>query len=163
MESPEDRELAGLLLGNEPDWSNGHYSSYSAFGYGNEYGGAFLCPAMIEIVLPRLCASGRFGWLRPKDSSHREELSPLAWDDGLPWRFRLNAELSGDRKNWQIRGELNRGRLNGGEETADLKDPLLLVANEIVVFRDQIARLDVDADTFQWIASCAARANWTFR
>ena len=66
LESPADRELAGLLIGNEADWSTGYYSGYSTYGgYGQEYSGAFVNAAMVDVIFPRLCS---LGTIRPDRS-----------------------------------------------------------------------------------------------
>ena len=78
---------------------------------------------------------------------NQDEIHPLAWDEGPPWQFQLNAAPSADKRHWRIWGELARNA-----ETIDLKTPLLLTASGLVIFSDRIARLTTDVETFQWIA-----------
>ena len=141
----QDRRLAGMLAGNEGretyGYSYGNYRTYSQFS------DVALRPALFDVVLPALCASGRFGWLESDGVNREQEVHTLTWDDGLPWRFQLEVCKSTDGQTWQFAGELRRGT-----EIVSVDRPLLLLAHGLVVFTDRIARLEF-ADDFAWVAS----------
>ncbi|MEM7583984.1 MAG: DEAD/DEAH box helicase [Acidobacteriota bacterium] len=103
-------------------------------------------PAVLyDTVLPRLCATGRFGWVR-HESKDPSQASTLAWDDGDPWSFSLSLESHDEQDFMSLVGTLRRG-----DERRPLTEPLLLLADGIVVWSDRIARL-ADEGTFPWIS-----------
>ena len=140
----DDRWLLGMLVGNEIRSSYGY--NYHGIGSYAEVRDFSVVPAMFEVLLPRLCATGRFGWL-PNDGINREdEVQVLAWDDGPPWQFQLEVSKTPDAERWRFDGALRRGN-----EVAELGAPLLLLAHRLVIFADRIARLEV-GPSFSWIA-----------
>ncbi|MCE9545292.1 MAG: DEAD/DEAH box helicase [Planctomycetia bacterium] len=142
LAAAEDRALVGLLLGNEID--DGYASYYHDDG-GEEYSGVFIAPSLFDTMLPKLCASGRFGWRDERQATDRDLIHPLAWDDGPPWEVRLHVGRSTDGRNWQISGRLVRG-----DSEAELSVPLLLMMHGLVIFPDHIARLQA-AEEFPWV------------
>ncbi len=144
LPSAEDRALLGLLSGNERDEGLGYsYGGYSAFNALSDFA---VTPSMFEVVLPRLCASGRFGWLPANDAVGDAPVRPLAWDDGPAWRLRLDVTKTADRKHWKLDGVLERGA-----NVADLSSALLLLAMGLVIFPDCVARFDAGTE-FPWTA-----------
>ena len=147
----EDRELLELLLGNRGQ-SNSYYNGY---GYGYEYydsgylseekfSGCTLSAALYEIVLPRLCATKRFGWVPGLKKD--EPMRPLAWDGGAPWEFKLRIDQDGQEKAWRIWGNLVRD----GEEM-DLSAPVDYLSGGLLIFPGRLARLD-PGDDASWLA-----------
>ncbi|MBI2826045.1 MAG: hypothetical protein HYX69_15275 [Planctomycetia bacterium] len=143
LPSAEDRTLLGLLAGNERDLDYGP----SVMPYGNYWDltDCATVAAMFDILLPRLCASGRFGWLPDDGLTDDEQVRLLAWDDGPPRKVTLHVTKSPDRKHWQLDARLERGAA-----VEELSRPLLLLASGLVMFPDRIARLDA-GDDFRWI------------
>lgn len=133
----EDRVVIGLLAGNQPAWSYDNSQGY-------HYGGAFadlsdfaLAPAMCEILLPRLCATGRFAVSNNMYGPEAGSLQLLSWDDGPAWKAKLCVEKMPDGKLWTLSGRLQRE----GDVVA-LKDPLALSSAGYVVFSDRMARFE---------------------
>ncbi len=146
IESTEDRTLVDLLLGNEADTFDHPY--YGSFDYGQsaEYQGVKIARPMFELLLPKLAATGRFGWLeRGRARGDADTVHPLAWDDGPPWQFQLEARRSADGRQWELGGRLVRG-----EAKEELESPLVLMKYGLVIFRDRIARLAM-GEAFPWI------------
>jgi hypothetical protein len=145
LADPQERRLASMLAGNKVretyGYSYGNHRTHSGFT------DVLLRPAMFDLVLPALCASGRFGWLENDGANREQEVHRLAWDDGPPYRFELEVSRSTDGQAWQFTGDLRRG-----DEAVALETPLLLLAHGLVVFTDRIARLDCQAE-FSWIAA----------
>jgi superfamily II DNA or RNA helicase len=140
----DDRWLLGMLVGNEV--RSGYGYNYHGISSYSELRDFSIAPAMFDALLPRLCATARFGWL-PNDGVNREDdVTILAWDDGPPWQFQLEVNKTPDARRWRFGGVLRRG-----DEVADLGAPLLLLAHGLVIFADRIARLDVGPG-FSWIA-----------
>lgn len=139
-----DQRLLQLLLGNE---ARHDMYSYGGYSYGNyRRQGCLVAPVMYELILPELCATGRFVWLRDYNSPV-EEVQPIAWDGGSPWHFHLQATANDGQKSWDLTGTLVR---NG--EVADLREPVLLLSDGLVLFPDRVSRLQA-ADDFGWIAA----------
>ncbi|HEY2837582.1 MAG TPA: SNF2-related protein [Pirellulales bacterium] len=135
LADPEDRALLGLIAGNEIHGSYGgmyHDSYYSMSTFA-------ITEPMFEVVLPRLCASGRFGWPSDEDA-----VKPLAWDDGPAWSIQLRIAKAPDGKTWKISGELARGK-----ERAELHSPLAVLSAGLIVFPDRIGKFE-PGDRFHW-------------
>jgi superfamily II DNA or RNA helicase len=147
----EDSQLLALLAGSNSAASNFTASPYDPYGYANRYSYGYygamkyaISPPMVELLLPKLAATSRFGW-SDGDFADTGELHPLAWDEGDPWRFELAVTPSQADGNWQVAGRLRRG-----DEIILLDRPKLLLAGGLVVFDDRVARLDVQG-AFGWI------------
>jgi superfamily II DNA or RNA helicase len=153
---PQDRDLLQLLLGNDAQSDAGHMSQYYSGPYHDytTYTRCAVWPAMYDLLLPRLSASGRFVWLLDV-SQPVEEGRTIAWDDGPAWRFRMRIEPDDARQRWTVVGELYRDG-----QTAGLDEVVLLLAHGLVLFPDRVARLDA-ADEFDWIS--ALRKNPTIQ
>jgi len=134
----EDREIVSLLAGNIRD-------SYS-YGYGPPSQGnasttyRLLYPLSVQIM-SRAARTGRCFLRSTMDS---DDLTPLIWDDGGPWAFRLQLRPH-EPQGWEIRGVLQRS-----EESMDVAEPALLLEGGLVFATGNVAPLAEDAH-FQWI------------
>lgn len=144
LPSEDDRALIGLLAGNESDYGQSYY--YNGYSSYQECGDFAIAPSMLDIVLPRLAASGRFGWLQENGAAGEEPVRLLTWDHGDPWKLHLELAKAADGKHWQLQGTLQRGEVN-----EPLASPLLILSAGLVVFADRIARFDA-AGGFEWVA-----------
>lgn len=137
----EHRELLGLLV------SSGGIDSRDSYGY--SYGSdskvsrCMISPALYDIVLPRLCGTGRIGM--PRRAHLDSPPEPLAWDAGEPWRFVLTVEKADTGNQWQVRGAVVRG-----DVTFDLRDVQLCILEGLVVLPDTLARFSAN-DAGGWI------------
>lgn len=146
-EDPADAELIEWLLGNESDYSSS-YSYYSYYSYGQQQRHFCISPAFYSLLLPRMCATGRFVWaIDPAMLEFDQVTQRLAWDDSEPWRLRLQMQDDPQRGVWSLKGELHRG-----ETAINLNQPVLLLANGLMLLPDRIARLDV-GNSFGWISA----------
>jgi superfamily II DNA or RNA helicase len=143
LSSVEDRALIGLLAGNERDVGYS-YLSGGGFSY-YELQNFAIAPAMFEVVLPRLCGSGRFGWQPAGGMTADEPFRLLAWDDGPAWQLCLEVAKTASRKDWQLQGKLSRGAA-----VEELSGPLAFLEVGLVVFPDRIARFDCGG-AFPWV------------
>ncbi|MEW6743986.1 MAG: DEAD/DEAH box helicase [Planctomycetota bacterium] len=136
-----DRELLHLLLsiGGIDDRTR----SYTRYTPEPTYSMGHVPAPVYDVVLPRLCATGRFGWT---DSAAIDgtEVHPLAWDEGPPWHLYLRLQEN-PPSGYTLIGELTRG-----EERTPLTVPVLLLSQGLVFFRDHIARLDCRSH-FGWV------------
>lgn len=141
----EDRELLSLFRATAATPSRD--TEYYPLGFGREprqSSSSTVPPIMYEVVLPRLCATGRFGWVHgPGDDP--AAATQLAWDDGEPWQLVLRIERHQDQRCGRITGRLERGH-----ESCALSEPIALLASGAVVFPDTIARLNAEQD-FPWV------------
>ncbi|MEM7349326.1 MAG: DEAD/DEAH box helicase [Acidobacteriota bacterium] len=137
---PVDRDLVQLFSSSRnPDADP--YSYYSSFSRTSG-----TVPALFyDTVLPQLCGTERFGWMA-SGSGDPKAANLLTWDDGPAWRFRI--ELLHDEEVGSIR---IRGWLHRGEEERPLAEPVLLLANGVVVWQREIARLEAK-EVFPWIS-----------
>ncbi|TFH24283.1 MAG: helicase SNF2 [Myxococcales bacterium] len=124
-----------------------------------------LSPAMHDILLPRLCASGRFVCIDADTDTDTEDgggsivddATPLIWDDGEPWMFRMKIDSDAAGQRWHFAGELYREAATApatsevsAEQTVRLAVPAALLPTGLVIFRGAIAKIDA-ADQFAWI------------
>ncbi len=130
-----DREIITSLAGAR------QYYSYSAPSADEQLTSQFLLPgAVSHKVLREACATGRC----MIQIAEGAEPVPVEWDDGEPWRFRL--EMKGDGIRWTLGGRLDRE----GESMA-LSEPAVLLDSGFLVARGRIARLE-HGRSFPWIA-----------
>ena len=92
------------------------------------------CAQMFDILMPKLCASRRLGWLPGDDVKAGGQIQSLTWDDGPAWKPKLNVAQTSDQRHWELSGRLER---EGQFE--DLSRPLVLLHLGLVVFPDRIA------------------------
>ncbi len=138
----DDREL----LKSFQNYSNNDTDPYRGRFYAHHDSSQGTVPvALYEHLLPRLCATGRFGWVRD-GTQDPAQASALSWDNAGPWRFGISLEPDAEDDGLRVVGILRRG-----EETRPLSEPVLLLASGIVVWRDRISRLAAE-DTFPWIS-----------
>ncbi len=140
---PDDREMLDLLLGSQPQsttsYSYGNYPDYST------YGRSLLAPGLWSLVLGKLSATGRLGWI--EDNGGELTSHPLIWDDGPAWGFQISVETNGPQKAWVMDGQLRRE-----EESRPLGAAKLLLPDGMVMFHDQLARLDATKQ-YQWMTA----------
>jgi superfamily II DNA or RNA helicase len=143
--SPEDRRRLELALGN--------YTGRPLFyGYRQplhwqsfeDASQIELVPATHDILLPELARDGRLGWVLAQDQPP-DRATPLSWDPGPPWRFRLGIEDEPKRKQWLVRGELCRE-----QQSAPLSQVVLLLKSGIALFPGSISHFDPTAD-WRWL------------
>jgi superfamily II DNA or RNA helicase len=145
ISNAEDLDLLQLLLGNQAQNDSQFHSYYYSGSYldGQTFTRSIVAPAMYDVLLPRLCRTGRFVWLL-NSSLPVEDGDPLAWDDGPAWEFRLRVTPNETAQAWDIEGELFRA-----DASVPLHDAVLLLAHGLVLFPDRLARLDA-SDSFPW-------------
>ena len=139
IENPQERTLLSLLVGGETD-----FQSYRGYGYQDSSADWIVPNSLHEILLPRLCASGQFGWLKAGKINHVEQFYPLLFDEDSAWKLGLNVTKDNQGRHWQVNGSLQRG-----EETAKLSEPILLLKTGFLVFQDRVARYEA-GDHFSW-------------
>ena len=140
-----DRRILTMLLG-ALDQADYGYSSYSSYASGtNSFG---ITPALWEIALPLICATGR---CTLRQSSIGKEYSALQWDDGEAWELCLRVTLAEGRKYYRLSGLLERGNVE-----MPLAQPQLIVAGGLVFYDGRVARLN-DFGAFPWISLLRSR------
>ncbi|MEO7648896.1 MAG: DEAD/DEAH box helicase [Bryobacteraceae bacterium] len=132
----QDREILTSLAG-APDPSY-HYTSQTMASV------RYLQHAAAEILLPKICATGRCR-LSIAEDQPIEAAPLLEWDAGVPWLFRLQIEK--EAKTWAIRGGLYRG-----EERMELGEPAGLLETGILIARNKVARVDYGG-FYHWVAT----------
>ena len=131
---PEDREIISRLAGAQ--------ATYTWSGYDTELQNRWaLQPDLADTLVRQMARSGRL-FIR---ASVAADLTPLAWDDGEPWRFELALEKDPS-------GVALSGRLVRGDAVMALSEPLLLTDGGLVFTSTHVARLACPG-TFPWIAA----------
>ncbi len=74
-----------------------------------------------------------------------ESAQALSWDDGEPWRFRMQVR-GGETEGWRLEGSFCRGELR-----ISIDDPGLVTVGDFLVAHDQVGRLAKD-ESFPWIS-----------
>lgn len=138
-----DRRILATLLGAQ----EGPAYGYAPYAYGETPSEFILTPALWEILLPLMCATGRCSL---RQSVSGDFYLPLQWDDGDPWELWLRVAVA-DRKHYRLTGLLRRG---AAEIT--LSEPDLLVAGGLVFCDGRAARLN-DFGAFPWVSLLRAR------
>jgi len=134
-----DREVLELLLGARPATA---WDPYGVYGpYGQAPSTFRLSGPLSQVVLPKLCATGR---CRLRASADERDPPALVWDDGPAWELWIQLRLEGDH--YRVEGELRRG----GESLAP-SSALLLTAGGLLFFPGKAARLD-HRGGLAWIA-----------
>ncbi len=95
-----------------------------------------------DIVMPLLCATGRF-FLRTVEAP--DNFRPLEWDSGNPFAFRMDVQREQESDHYVVTASLRRG-----DEQRSLADAQLLVPG-LIFFENHISRFD-DAGAFQWVS-----------
>ncbi|HEX4956441.1 MAG TPA: SNF2-related protein [Thermoanaerobaculia bacterium] len=97
--------------------------------------------ALVPLVLPVLCATGRFAWWPQSEEAGPE---PIRWDAGPPWQVELAGEEEGDAVHLT-------GRLARDGESRPLAEATVLLRAGAVFFTQEAARLEV-AEVFPWVS-----------
>lgn len=118
------------------------------FGYRAAESGCGLQPALHDALLPKLCNSGRLFWALDSLSVVEPPTSTLAWDNGPPWRLRVNVVEDRKAQAWRLTGELFRTET--GEAVSATNAPVCLTQSGVILFPDRLARLEAH-DEFPWI------------
>jgi superfamily II DNA or RNA helicase len=123
-----------------------------------------LAGVLVSETIPRFCATGRCmarletpGAPQPANSfrhhpmvGRRPEPSPLApiqWDAGPPWRFLIEIRRNDAAREYIIDGWLARDG-----ERMDMAEPLLVLADDVVLTRTHAAGLN-HCGAFAWLAA----------
>lgn len=142
LPDPQDQRLVGMLLGNKA--GEDAYHQPQAHDYLKAYSCSAVMPSMFEVLLPSLCATGRFVWLLDSVMPI-EEAEPIRWDDGAAWQFRLVIESDARAECWRMRGRLQRN-----EQTAELDEVVFVTDQGLILFPGVLARCDCQRE-FRWI------------
>ena len=114
----EDAEILNLLLGYHDVESHDYYYDYPS----SRVSEAVLPKNMQQFLLPKLAATQRLARAETDAGYHVQpgfnDLRPLAWDDGPPWRFRLDIQSDDVRQRWTLSGQLFRP---GSDETLSVQ------------------------------------------
>lgn len=150
LPDPEDRWALSLLHATSP-YARATWDA--AYSTALPLGASYLKRPLVELVLPRLCATGRVR-LRQAPANvlplTRSDVDvPLAWDAGPAWQFHLS--ITGHRDaDYRVIGELVR---------EGLRVPLgqvALLTDGLAVIGGVAARVDM-AGGASWIAQLRAR------
>jgi superfamily II DNA or RNA helicase len=132
----EDREILSAVAGSIQYYGWGD----SALNY--QIPTSCLVPhPLAGMVMPLIARTGRC-YLRLGEG--KDDVGPLAWDEGEPWQFKVDLRRSSSG-GWAAVGILRRG-----DERLDLAEPVLITQGGLVFTRDGVAPLAEDA-RFEWM------------
>jgi superfamily II DNA or RNA helicase len=142
LAGPEDAEILNLLLGYHDLESQSAYYVYSS----SRVSQAALPKTMQQFLLPKLAATQRLARSEkgPYPQPEFHEIRPLAWDDGPPWRFRLDIQADDARQRWTLSGQLYRPQSEAGMpiETLPVQAPRTIFKQGLVLLDDRLAPLE---------------------
>ncbi len=137
-----DRRILTLLAAAEDPYG-GYYGAAAAVRSHSRL------PAPIqEPLLREMCETGR---CRLRTAADDGEPSPLAWDGGEAWQFRIAVRHDAASRHYVAAGILQRG-----QERIDAGDPLLVLAGGLLIDGARVARLD-DGGAFAWVVELRTR------
>ena len=143
LATAEDAEILALLLGYHDVESHDYYYAYAS----SRVSEAELPKNMQQFLLPKLAATRRLA--RVKEGTYPQpefdDLRPLAWDDGPPWRFRLDILADDARQCWILTGQLYR---QGSDETLPLQVPRTIFRQGLMLLEDRIAPLEASGSAW---------------
>ena len=130
LPSADDREILSVLAGAIP------YFEWGFAGVSDRIPEFCLVPhPLAEKVISLIARAGRCGI----QLSHRTDaLTPLAWDEGEPWRFAMELRRH-SKSGWEISGVLRRG-----DERLKLEDVVLFTPGGLLFTRDRVAPIAAD-------------------
>jgi superfamily II DNA or RNA helicase len=132
LPDPVDQEIMAALAGARDE----HYY----YGYGEAAGCRLQLPVHLsQLLFPKICLTGRC-WLRLGTGT---EFSPLWWDDGPPWEFRLRVTRQAEQ------GYLVQGVLQRDEHRLPARNVRLLDRGGLVFTDEWVGRLAAGR-TFDW-------------
>lgn len=135
VRDPLDAEVLPYLVGAQD------YYSYSYQLSGTALRNRVLPPALALRIIPKLAAAGRL-WL--SGAPVLDNLKPVAWDEGEPWKLWLDVRRD-ENDQWNITGALRRA-----DERMQLLEIALVVEGGFVFARGRVARFD-EAGQFPWL------------
>ncbi len=150
----EDAEILNLLLGYHDVESQPSYYGYSP----PRVSEAELPKNLQQFLLPKLAATRRLA--RTASGTYPQpqfdDLRPLAWDDGPPWRFRLDIRADDARQRWILSGQLYRPGAPGGnplvgagrDETLPVQAPRTIFKQGLVLLDDRLAPLEASGSAW---------------
>jgi superfamily II DNA or RNA helicase len=130
LPDPADQQIVALLAGAKE-----FYPTYEP---------RFEVPERLQALVVRLIGQSDRALIR--DDGGDEKMRPLAWDDGPPWQFWLEARADNAAQQYLFVGSLRRG-----EERRPLSSVLLASGGGVVLLGDRAALLD-DQGAGHWIA-----------
>ncbi|HUB79188.1 MAG TPA: DEAD/DEAH box helicase [Bryobacteraceae bacterium] len=134
LSDPADVEIAASLLGGED------YYAYSNSSYFSAHRKVLNLPLSLKLI-PLMASSGRLFYRELVTS----QFLPADWDAGDPWIPSL-ALRQDERDQWTISGFLRRG-----DERMKLDEPLLLLADGLLLARGVVARFE-PGESFGWVS-----------
>jgi superfamily II DNA or RNA helicase len=132
----EDREIIATLAGSKQ-----YYGWDLSDAYEPVPTQCVPSPPLATRLIQTAIQTGRCFLRSSRDS---DELNPLSWDDGEPWRFSLEMRRDSRDEGWEVDGVLRRG-----EETLKLSDTVL-VTEHLVFTRDHAAQFEGSAH-LEWL------------
>lgn len=133
LPDPLDRQILAAIQGCPRLWDQESATASGPYALG---------VAQTELLLPLLCATGRF---TVTDVAGRST-GPLRLDEGERWRFVVRV-TPGEGDTYRFHGSLRCG-----SEEVDLSEPALLLETGWVFLHDRAARFDPDG-AFPWICT----------
>jgi len=152
-----DYDLLSLLITNhlgERSYYAGSGNRYNNFDYYsfNQKNNSFtISPDLYTFILPKLCATGRFGLIQENDP--KEQAPSLLWDGENPYQFKLKINKNETNNVWQIDGILYRycHNKNNEIEEVNITDPFDILNDGLIVFNDRLSLLNEGYRASTWI------------
>ncbi len=134
MAEPQDAEILALLLGYHDAESRHLY-----YGYSPRIAEVLLPKGVQQFLLQKMAATGRLALAvtGPHHLPEMMDLQPLSWDDGPPWRFRLNIDANDAEQRWTLSGQLYREG-----ESRLVQQPRAIFKQGVAILENRVAMLE---------------------
>jgi superfamily II DNA or RNA helicase len=141
---PEDREILSAMAGGT-EYS--FYGGYSDSHYGQIPGSSVIRHPLAGTLIPLVVRTGRCYLCK---STTSDDLMPLAWDEGGPWRFEMELRMGGKPQRGSKESCLVAGVLRRGEETMEVSAPALVTRGGHIFAGGMVAPL-AENTSFDWL------------
>jgi superfamily II DNA or RNA helicase len=138
LPDPADRAILSALTGVVPSYAFDYYTPDASIQASRTVTYPLAATIMAQAAVTRRC------YLRKERGS--QELTPLTWDDGPPWQFRLEMRRR-PQGLWQVAGILQRA-----DTRMELKAAGLVTPGGLVFAESRVAMLAEDA-SFEWLSA----------
>lgn len=135
----EDRDLLSRIAGGEQYYGYTYMDAQLPSSFAIPY-------PLSETILEAAIRTGRCYVRR---GTGFDNLSPLSWEEGEPWKLELHMERA-DAKNWTLRGRLTRATPSG-PELIELNTPELLLPHGPIICAGVASRLAPDTSA-SWVS-----------
>ncbi|MEX0794919.1 MAG: DEAD/DEAH box helicase [Pirellulaceae bacterium] len=136
VDDAEDAAVLSLLLGNDGRSVGSHYN-YRQYATYEQFD---VHPELLDVLLPKLCQTGRFTWSPRGNARKPEELGPpIQFDHGPAFRLKVKLTKTPSGQEWLLEGKFQRE-----DETLELTQPELFLPPKWAFLSDRVVPIELE-------------------